>query len=378
MTADFKQTMIGKSYGLGTDTVTTVMTYNNASTIKPFVEFNHAIAGNANYSGLRLYVQGASKSAGYHIESELAGADGYLTTRSALFSLNRGIGYLQNGNVGSGTRKLWIDQYDSSTGNLRLVRQSDGVIRTMRTNAFTYDAVAWWSQNNTSHSVYQISHKDNDDIATLYDCYYDGTNFKSSSTTGNVRFWKKDGALQIDGASGVAAGGAISFTTGMVFYPSTQEFEFFKHLKKAGTAAEIYVADGSTAQSIPTGVTYTKSTAFTNNGESSNCTSDATNDKITITKTGKYRVSGAFSGQSGTANVVFRGAAFLNGVEQDRVHFKRKFATASDSGSMSFTGFIDVTSVPVDLDFRVRHDNAGSINLTIEYANLNVEYWGET
>jgi hypothetical protein len=143
-----------------------------------------------------------------------------------------------------------------------------------------------------------------------------------------------------------------------------------------GIFGEIYVADASAQQSIPTGVTYTKSTAFTTNGESSNVTVDAANDKITLIEIGRYRVEGAFSGQSVTANVLFRGAAFLNGVEQNQIHFKRKFTSANDSGSMGFTGFINVTSVPVDLDFRLRHDNAGSINLIIEYANLNVEYMG--
>jgi hypothetical protein len=141
---------------------------------------------------------------------------------------------------------------------------------------------------------------------------------------------------------------------------------------------EIYVADASTAQSIPTGATYTKITAFTTNGQSANTTPDAANDKIIITQTGKYRVEGSFSFTSGTANVVFRGAAFLNGVEQSQVHFKRKVAVAADAGNAGFTGFIDVTTVPWDLDFRVRHDNAGSVDVTIEYANLNVEYIGTT
>jgi hypothetical protein len=142
--------------------------------------------------------------------------------------------------------------------------------------------------------------------------------------------------------------------------------------------AEICVADGSTAQSIPTGTTYTKSTAFTINGPSSNCTADAANDKITVTKTGVYRVTGSFSGSAGTANVIFRCAAFLDGVEQDCAHFKHKYATANDADTASFTGFVDVTSVPADLDVRFRHDNIGSVNLTLEYANFNVQYIGNT
>lgn len=136
------------------------------------------------------------------------------------------------------------------------------------------------------------------------------------------------------------------------------------------TYAEIYVTDGVAAQSIAAGVTYVKSTGFTTNGQSANCTADATNDKITITKTGKYRVYGHFS-FTGDSNSTFRGAAFLNGVEQDDVHWIRKIA-ANDAGSASGSGIISITSVPVDLDFRIRHDQVGAVSITPVYANLGV------
>jgi len=144
-----------------------------------------------------------------------------------------------------------------------------------------------------------------------------------------------------------------------------------------GIYAEIYNHDTSASQSIPTGTTYTKLTNYTNNGLSNNCTSDATNDKITITKTGKYRISGSFNFNDDTNNVVWRIATFLNGVEQNSIHVKRKISTAGDSGSASFTGFIDVVTVPIDLDVRVRHDYGGSVGLVMEYSNLNVQYIGE-
>lgn len=134
--------------------------------------------------------------------------------------------------------------------------------------------------------------------------------------------------------------------------------------------AEIYVSDGSAAQSIAAGTTYAKSTCFTTNGQSANCTADASNDKITITKTGKYRVYGHFN-FTGDSNSTFRAAAFLGGVEQDDVHWIRKIA-ANDAGSASASGIIAVTSVPVDLDFRVRHDQVGAVSITPVYANLGV------
>lgn len=144
-----------------------------------------------------------------------------------------------------------------------------------------------------------------------------------------------------------------------------------------GTFAEIHVHDGVTAQSIPTGATYTKLISFNNNGESANCTPDQANGKITITKTGRYLINHSWSGLSDTSNTVFWGTVFLDGVEQDQMHWKRKFGIASDVGSCSATGIILVTSAPLDLDFRVRHDDGGSIDLTTEYANLNINFVGD-
>jgi len=158
----------------------------------------------------------------------------------------------------------------------------------------------------------------------------------------------------------------------------TGDLNILGRITHEGTFAEIHVHDNSTSQSIATGATYTKSTAFDSNGFSSNCTPDQANDKITITKAGIYRVEGAFSFSSGTANVEVFGSAFLNGVEQDQVHWTRQIATAGDVGNANFTGLIDVTTVPWDLDFRMRHDNGSAVDMTISYANLNVTYLGET
>lgn len=155
------------------------------------------------------------------------------------------------------------------------------------------------------------------------------------------------------------------------------EIKATSYIMQQGIYAGIYVADASTAQSIANGVIYTKSTAFTTNGLDENCTSDAANDKITITKTGKYMVMGTCSFTSGTNSVVWYSAAFLGGTELANIHWARKVGTGSDLGSASFMGIINVTSVPTDLDVRFRQDQAGAINLTVVYSNLTVNYIGE-
>lgn len=152
---------------------------------------------------------------------------------------------------------------------------------------------------------------------------------------------------------------------------------FDGYILSNGIYAGIYVSDASTAQSIANGAAYTKSTAFTTNGLSSNCTPSASNDNISITKTGKYLVNGSFSFSSGTNNVIWKASAFLGTVEQPNIHWSRKVETAGDVGNASFTGLINVTSVPIDLDVRFRHGQAGAINITIEYANLTVVYLGK-
>jgi len=150
------------------------------------------------------------------------------------------------------------------------------------------------------------------------------------------------------------------------------------HITYDGCFAGIHVHDASTAQSIANGATYVKLTAFTDNDGSSNCTADAANDKITITKTGYYRVEGSFSFSSGTANVEWFGSLFAGGVEINSVHWTRKVGTAGDVGNAGFTGIIDITTANTDVDIRLRHDNAGSVDITVSYANLNVTYVGET
>ena len=149
-------------------------------------------------------------------------------------------------------------------------------------------------------------------------------------------------------------------------------------VKSEGIFAEIHVHDGSTAQSIATGAGYVKLTGFAHDGDSANCTPDVANDKITITKAGKYFVVGSFSFTSGSVNTTFFCAPFLNGVEQDQIHWNRKVATTGDVGAAPFSGIIDVTTAPWDLDVRIRHNQGGSVDFTPVYMNLTVFYLGDT
>jgi len=149
----------------------------------------------------------------------------------------------------------------------------------------------------------------------------------------------------------------------------------------AGTAglafAEIYISDNDVAQTIGTGATYTKLTGTATNGVSNNCTADGANTKITITKAGIYKISAHFDGKSDTANVEFEGAIFVDGTIQNNCRCKVEFIAADKNCSSSIVGLLDVAATK-DIDFRVRHDNGGDVDLTIGSANISVIQIGGT
>jgi hypothetical protein len=139
-----------------------------------------------------------------------------------------------------------------------------------------------------------------------------------------------------------------------------------------GVFAEIYTDNSATAQTIVTGVTPVKVINFLSNGDSSNCTADQANNKIILTKNGEYKITitTSFSASAGGDN--WFGSIFVDGVELDDVHFERKIGNAGDHGVASATGMYHCTACPEDVDFRIHHDDAGSIDITKTYMNLNV------
>ena len=189
----------------------------------------------------------------------------------------------------------------------------------------------------------------------LLSAWYELATMLNNGLLPKAKIGQGDNYLEID------ANGAILFTgaSGLSF-------------------GEIYLHDNSTATTVPTGATYTKIDQWGSNGQSNNMTPAAASDKITVTKTGKYLVTLSASFASDTANVNVLGSIFLNGVEQDHLHFRRKIATANDEGAVSISGIIDVTAVNLDVDLRVRHDGLGDVDITLTYANLTLTQIGGT
>jgi len=138
----------------------------------------------------------------------------------------------------------------------------------------------------------------------------------------------------------------------------------------------IHLHDNSTSQTIANGASYVKVINFSGNNDAcDNLTCDYVNNKITILKAGKYTVNGAFSFASDTNNIYFYGTLFVNEVEINSCHFKRKISTVADVGAAPFS---DTVELAVDdiLTFRARHDNGSPVDVTFVYANLNASRSG--
>lgn len=137
-----------------------------------------------------------------------------------------------------------------------------------------------------------------------------------------------------------------------------------------GAYGGIHQHNNSTSQAIPTGSTYTKLTEWADNDPSNNVVPDQANGQMTLSVAGIYKVECQLSMASDTGNITAFASAFLDGVEQEQCHFTRKIGVASDVGSASFTGLVQATAGQV-LDLRMRHDDAGTVNITIQYGSLN-------
>lgn len=135
--------------------------------------------------------------------------------------------------------------------------------------------------------------------------------------------------------------------------------------------AGIYLdGEGATPQSIPTGAAYTKITPFTtNDAEEWLSSADSANDKIIIGRDGQYSVTFDRSYTVGTVNVVWHVGVAVNGTIIPKTVRSIKNTTTGTLNYASLTTKISCLAGD-EVDIRVRHDNAGSISLTYEHAEL--------
>ncbi len=141
--------------------------------------------------------------------------------------------------------------------------------------------------------------------------------------------------------------------------------------------AGIGVDDGVTAQTVPNGTTAQVVTAFNTakgfNDASNDCTPNKVNNRVEITRTGRYKVDWSMTVAAGTNNVQVYGGVIVNSTVVASGQAATKLGTSSDRHFMGGTAIIDVASV-AGTDGHVKmgiwHGHGGSVDLTPLFAGL--------
>jgi hypothetical protein len=116
--------------GDGTDTNYTVLEYSNAATNNPYIEWSKEVAGITGVPtyGLHLYVQDATKGAGWHLESETQEAASVVSTRADNINVYSFLGRLSTGSLEGGTRRGFRHYYNGTGKYLTIQSVTDSSI----------------------------------------------------------------------------------------------------------------------------------------------------------------------------------------------------------------------------------------------------------
>lgn len=135
--------------------------------------------------------------------------------------------------------------------------------------------------------------------------------------------------------------------------------------------AEIYARDNTTTTSTST--TKTQILIFDTDGESNGIIPDHTNDHITITKAGKYKIDTSISikNSSGSAHVISVEMYKNNGATVfNNIHAGRNLGTGSDVGNLTISGIVDV-ALNDTLELWITSDSGAARNVTVEDINFS-------
>lgn len=152
-----------------------------------------------------------------------------------------------------------------------------------------------------------------------------------------------------------------------------------------GTFAGIGIANGSTAQAVTNGTTPVVVTSFNTaagfNEIASDAVSNKVNNRIELTRAGRYKVDWSLSLSAGTSNLQAFGAVVVGGTAVTSGRAMTKLDTSGEVHFLGGTAIIDVASV-AGTDGHVQlaywHSHGGSVNLTAVYAGLIVTRLGDT
>ena len=172
-------------------------------------------------------------------------------------------------------------------------------------------------------------------------------------------------------AGGLLSDGALSEDADNVY--SAKPFFIETQQVKRKVFGCIYLSgEGSTAQSIPSGATYTKITPFTANMAGNLvATPNYTTGQITVNRTGLFMVGFSRTYTVETANVVWHVAVFVNGVIQPQTILANK-SLSTNTPSYADLGIPVAANSGDTIDIRLKHDNGSDVAITYEHATLSV------
>ena len=137
----------------------------------------------------------------------------------------------------------------------------------------------------------------------------------------------------------------------------------------------MYIADNTTAITIPTGTAWTKVTGVSA-GEYSNMTVSSANSKITTVKAGRYLITLSMASKTNTANTSLETCVYVDGARVPRLSTNRELVNTNKYSSTSVTSIVNIAAGK-DIEVYTRHDNGSDVQLTVYTGNLSVEYIGD-
>jgi hypothetical protein len=99
--------------------------------------------------------------------------------------------------------------------------------------------------------------------------------------------------------------------------------------------------------------------------------------EITVAKAGRYAITWQMSFTTASANQEIEGCVMIGGVADTTITAHRRISTATDTGSMSATGILDLAASAV-ISLAVTNETSSSVDVNIEHANMTVRMVGGT
>ena len=153
--------------------------------------------------------------------------------------------------------------------------------------------------------------------------------------------------------------------------------------KATETYGQIVVHDASLVQDFVTGSTYQIMGPWTQQSDiSANVLMGPAPGAayyMTPQVTGIYKVDCQISFETDTNTMTTKGVVFQDGTECDWLHFAEyRGVGAGIISSTSMTGLVDISTLDSSISVKLKHDDAGTVEYTFYYANLNIHRIGES